>query len=141
MILDVGPQTAKQFADMFKAAKTILWNGPVGVFEVDSFGNGTKELSLAIAQSDAFSIAGGGDTWRPSTNTAWPNRSLTSLPAAVRFRVCGRQSAASGGSTATAREIILALGDLRVCKNENTINAQLPTQKKKLLNKRNLKWP
>ncbi len=62
MILDVGPQTAKQFADMLKAAKTILWNGPVGVFEVDSFGNGTKELSLAIAQSDAFSIAGGGDT-------------------------------------------------------------------------------
>ncbi|MEN9464069.1 MAG: hypothetical protein RL217_250 [Pseudomonadota bacterium] len=62
MILDVGPQTAKQFADMLKAAQTILWNGPVGVFEVDSFGNGTKELSLAIAQSDAFSIAGGGDT-------------------------------------------------------------------------------
>lgn len=62
MILDVGPETAKQFADMLKAAKTILWNGPVGVFEVDSFGNGTKELSLAIAQSSAFSIAGGGDT-------------------------------------------------------------------------------
>jgi phosphoglycerate kinase len=62
MILDVGPQTAKQFADMLKAAQTILWNGPVGVFEVDSFCNGTKELSLAIAQSDAFSIAGGGDT-------------------------------------------------------------------------------
>lgn len=62
MILDVGPETAKQFADMLKAAKTVLWNGPVGVFEVDSFGNGTKELSLAIAQSEAFSIAGGGDT-------------------------------------------------------------------------------
>jgi phosphoglycerate kinase len=62
MILDVGPETAKQFADMLKASKTILWNGPVGVFEVDQFGEGTKALSLAIAESDAFSIAGGGDT-------------------------------------------------------------------------------
>lgn len=62
MILDVGPQTAAQFADLLKAAKTILWNGPVGVFEVDAFGEGTKALSLAIAESDAFSIAGGGDT-------------------------------------------------------------------------------
>jgi phosphoglycerate kinase len=47
---------------MLKASKTILWNGPVGVFEVDQFGEGTKALSLAIAESDAFSIAGGGDT-------------------------------------------------------------------------------
>lgn len=62
MILDVGPDTAAQFAELLKAAKTILWNGPVGVFEVDAFGEGTKALSLAIAESDAFSIAGGGDT-------------------------------------------------------------------------------
>ncbi|MEK6789249.1 MAG: phosphoglycerate kinase [Pseudomonadota bacterium] len=62
MILDVGPETAAQFAELLKAAKTILWNGPVGVFEVDAFGEGTKALSLAIAESDAFSIAGGGDT-------------------------------------------------------------------------------
>lgn len=62
MILDVGPETAAQFAGLLKAAKTILWNGPVGVFEVDAFGEGTKALSLAIAESDAFSIAGGGDT-------------------------------------------------------------------------------
>ena len=62
MILDVGPKTAAQFADMLKASKTILWNGPVGVFEVDQFGAGTKALSLAIAESSAFSIAGGGDT-------------------------------------------------------------------------------
>ena len=62
MILDIGPQTAEQFADMLKAAKTILWNGPVGVFEVDAYGNGTKVMSHAIAESDAFSIAGGGDT-------------------------------------------------------------------------------
>lgn len=62
MILDVGPKTAAQFADMLKAAKTILWNGPVGVFEVDKFGAGTRVLSQAIADSTAFSIAGGGDT-------------------------------------------------------------------------------
>lgn len=62
MILDVGPETAQQFAGLLKSAKTILWNGPVGVFEVDRFGNGTKMLSEAIAASNAFSIAGGGDT-------------------------------------------------------------------------------
>jgi phosphoglycerate kinase len=62
MILDIGPKTAAQFADMLKSAQTILWNGPVGVFEVDAFGEGTKVLSHAIADSSAFSIAGGGDT-------------------------------------------------------------------------------
>ncbi|MFW1806799.1 phosphoglycerate kinase [Acinetobacter ursingii] len=62
MILDVGPETAKAFAEILKTAKTILWNGPVGVFEVDQFGEGTKTLSLAIAESEGFSIAGGGDT-------------------------------------------------------------------------------
>ncbi|MFP5441756.1 MAG: phosphoglycerate kinase [Gammaproteobacteria bacterium] len=62
MILDVGPETAKQFAELLKSSKTILWNGPVGVFEVDQYGNGTKALSEAIAASEAFSIAGGGDT-------------------------------------------------------------------------------
>ncbi|MGB3620827.1 MAG: phosphoglycerate kinase [Ketobacter sp.] len=62
MILDVGPDTAKLFADKILAAKTVLWNGPVGVFEVDQFGDGTKVLAHAIADSQAFSIAGGGDT-------------------------------------------------------------------------------
>ena len=62
MILDVGPETAKAFAEILKTSKTILWNGPVGVFEVDQFGEGTKTLSLAIAESAGFSIAGGGDT-------------------------------------------------------------------------------
>ena len=62
MILDVGPETAKAFAEIIKNSKTILWNGPVGVFEVDQFGEGTKSLSLAIAESAGFSIAGGGDT-------------------------------------------------------------------------------
>ncbi|MEE2730180.1 MAG: phosphoglycerate kinase [Pseudomonadota bacterium] len=62
MILDVGPDTAKQFADIILAAKTVLWNGPVGVFEVDQFGAGTQVLAQAVADSAAFSIAGGGDT-------------------------------------------------------------------------------
>jgi phosphoglycerate kinase len=62
MILDIGPQTAKHFAELLKSAGTILWNGPVGVFEFDQFGEGTKALALAIADSPAFSIAGGGDT-------------------------------------------------------------------------------
>ncbi|TNC82487.1 MAG: phosphoglycerate kinase [Oleiphilus sp.] len=62
MIFDVGPETSAAFADIIKNAGTIIWNGPVGVFEFDQFGEGTKALSMAIAQSDAFSIAGGGDT-------------------------------------------------------------------------------
>ena len=62
MIFDIGPDTAARFAEMMKSAGTIVWNGPVGVFEFDQFGEGTKTLGLAIAASDAFSIAGGGDT-------------------------------------------------------------------------------
>lgn len=62
MILDIGPQTASQFAELLKSSGTILWNGPVGVFEFDQFGEGTRALALAIAESPAFSIAGGGDT-------------------------------------------------------------------------------
>lgn len=62
MIFDIGPDSAKALAEQLKEAKTIIWNGPVGVFEFDQFGEGTKALSLAIAESDAFSIAGGGDT-------------------------------------------------------------------------------
>src|SRR5690606_7167172 len=62
MILDIGPQTAQQFTQLLTRAKTILWNGPVGVFEVDAFGNGTQTLAQAIAASEGFSIAGGGDT-------------------------------------------------------------------------------
>ncbi len=62
MIFDIGPDTAARFAGMMKEAGTIVWNGPVGVFEFDQFGGGTKTLGLAIAESNAFSIAGGGDT-------------------------------------------------------------------------------
>jgi phosphoglycerate kinase len=62
MIMDIGPETAKRYAQLLKSAGTIVWNGPVGVFEFDQFGNGTKSLATAIAESSAFSIAGGGDT-------------------------------------------------------------------------------
>jgi len=62
MILDIGPDTAERFARMMHDAGTIVWNGPVGVFEFDQFGEGTRTLAQAIARSPAFSIAGGGDT-------------------------------------------------------------------------------
>ena len=62
MIFDIGPDSAEALAEVLKSAGTIVWNGPVGVFEFDQFGEGTKAISLAIAESSAFSIAGGGDT-------------------------------------------------------------------------------
>ena len=62
LILDIGPETAKRLAAQLKAAGTIVWNGPVGVFEFAAFENGTKVIAHAIAESSAFSIAGGGDT-------------------------------------------------------------------------------
>ncbi|MDH5259633.1 MAG: phosphoglycerate kinase [Gammaproteobacteria bacterium] len=62
MIFDIGPESSKQLAEILKNAGTIVWNGPVGVFEFDQFGEGTKAISMAIAESKAFSIAGGGDT-------------------------------------------------------------------------------
>ncbi|HSG58475.1 MAG TPA: phosphoglycerate kinase [Woeseiaceae bacterium] len=62
LILDIGPATAERFAAILADAGTIIWNGPVGVFEFDAFGEGTRALAEAIAASDAFSVAGGGDT-------------------------------------------------------------------------------
>jgi phosphoglycerate kinase len=62
MILDIGPDTAERFAAALQGAGTIVWNGPVGVFEFDQFGEGTRTIALAVARSPAFSIAGGGDT-------------------------------------------------------------------------------
>lgn len=62
MIFDIGPQSSEQLAAILAKAKTIIWNGPVGVFEFDQFGAGTEAIAKAIAQSDGFSIAGGGDT-------------------------------------------------------------------------------
>ncbi|QIT54209.1 phosphoglycerate kinase [Aquisalimonas sp. 2447] len=62
LILDIGPETAKRYAELLKQAGTIVWNGPVGVFEFEQFGAGTRAVADAVAASDAFSIAGGGDT-------------------------------------------------------------------------------
>jgi phosphoglycerate kinase len=62
MILDIGPDTAEYFSGIIRGAGTIIWNGPVGVFEFENFGEGTRVLAEAIAESDAFSVAGGGDT-------------------------------------------------------------------------------
>jgi phosphoglycerate kinase len=62
LILDIGPETAKRLAEQLMKAGTIVWNGPVGVFEFDAFAGGTEAIARAIAKSDAFSIAGGGDT-------------------------------------------------------------------------------
>jgi len=62
MILDIGPETAAKFADMARKAGTVVWNGPLGVFEINQFGNGTEVLAEGIAACEGFSIAGGGDT-------------------------------------------------------------------------------
>jgi phosphoglycerate kinase len=62
MILDIGPRTAGRYAGLLREAGTIVWNGPVGVFEFAAFENGTRSLAEAIADSNGFSIAGGGDT-------------------------------------------------------------------------------
>jgi phosphoglycerate kinase len=62
MIFDIGPESAKVLADIISKAGTIVWNGPVGVFEFDQFGEGTRAVSMAIANASGFSLAGGGDT-------------------------------------------------------------------------------
>jgi phosphoglycerate kinase len=84
MIFDIGPETAKTYAEYLKKAGTIVWNGPVGVFEFDQFGAGTRALGLAIAESPAFSIAGGGDT----------------LAAIAKYNICDRISYISTGGGA-----------------------------------------
>jgi len=84
MILDIGPQTAQALAEMVRKAGTIVWNGPVGVFEFDQFAGGTRTLALAIADSKAYSIAGGGDT----------------LAAIAKFGIAGRISYISTGGGA-----------------------------------------
>jgi phosphoglycerate kinase len=62
LILDIGPRTASQYAGMLASAGTIIWNGPVGVFEFDQFGGGTRAIAAAIAGASGYSLAGGGDT-------------------------------------------------------------------------------
>ncbi|MEN8259530.1 MAG: phosphoglycerate kinase [Pseudomonadota bacterium] len=84
LILDIGPETAMRYAEFLGAAGTIVWNGPVGVFEIDQFGEGTRSLAMAIAESKAFSIAGGGDT----------------LAAIDKYKIGGRVSYTSTGGGA-----------------------------------------
>jgi len=84
MILDIGPETARRFAAMLAEAGTIIWNGPLGVFEFDAFGEGTRVIAEAIADSPAFSVAGGGDT----------------LAAIDKYRVADRVSYISTGGGA-----------------------------------------
>ena len=62
LVLDIGPETARRFASVVRSAGTVLWNGPLGVFEIDQFGEGTRVVAEAVAASSAFSVAGGGDT-------------------------------------------------------------------------------
>jgi len=84
MILDIGPRSAAAVAAIVQGAGTVIWNGPLGVFEFDQFGEGTRALAAAIAKSPAFSIAGGGDT----------------LAAAVKFGVADKISYISTGGGA-----------------------------------------
>ncbi len=83
MIFDIGPQTAAHFATILQQAATIVWNGPVGVFEFDQFGEGTRVVSQAIAASPAFSIAGGGDTLAAVDKYGIRSRFRTFPPAAA----------------------------------------------------------
>ena len=62
MIFDIGPKSAQELVDIIMNAGTVVWNGPVGVFEFDQFGEGTKAISMAMAETKAFTLAGGGDT-------------------------------------------------------------------------------
>ena len=81
MIFDIGPKSAAELVEIIKHAGTVVWNGPLGVFEFSQFGEGTKEIAMAIAESDAFSIAGGGDT----------------LAAVSKYKVCDDVSYISTG--------------------------------------------
>ena len=84
MIFDIGPQSAAELAEIISKAGTIVWNGPVGVFEFDQFGEGTKTVSMAIANAAGFSLAGGGDTIGPRS------RNTTSMTKCRISRLPGR---------------------------------------------------
>ena len=103
LILDIGPDTAKALAAQLEKAGTIVWNGPVGVFEFDQFGNGTKTLADAIANSPAFSIAGGGDTLAAIAEVRHPRQGQLYLDRRRRVpRIPRRQEAAGGRSPGIA---------------------------------------
>ena len=80
MILDIGPETARAYREVIDSAGTVVWNGPVGVFEHEPFAAGTRELAQAIGASPAFSIAGGGDTLAAIDDVCGPFRSSSGLP-------------------------------------------------------------
>ena len=90
LILDIGPKTAAILAAQLKAAGTVVWNGPVGVFEFDAFSHGTEAIARAIAASPAFSIAGGGDTLAAIAKYGIAGDVATSPPAAAHFWRCSR---------------------------------------------------
>jgi hypothetical protein len=81
--LDIGPETVRAFGAHLAGAKTVLWNGPMGVFELEPFAAGTLGVAQAIASSDAFSVVGGGDSWPRSLPPVWRTRSTISRPAAA----------------------------------------------------------
>ena len=85
MILDVGPETAAGIAERVATSATILWNGPLGVFEQPPFAAGTRVLAEAIAASEGFSLAGGGIPWRLSIFSMWQAASRISRRGAVPF--------------------------------------------------------
>ena len=114
MILDIGPDTARRYAALIAKAGTVVWNGPVGVFEFDAFGKGTETLARAIAASNAFSIAGGGDTLAAIDKYGVADRHVVHLHRRRRVpRVSRRQGTAGGGRAESSRgRLMLYLFDL-----------------------------
>ena len=95
-IIDYGPVTAAKVAEIIKNAKTVIWNGPCGVFEFDAFAKGTEVVARAIAESEAFSIAGGGDTLAAIDKFNLADKISHLNRWWGIFRICGRQRIACG---------------------------------------------
>jgi phosphoglycerate kinase len=114
MILDIGPQTAQRYAELIAKAGTVVWNGPVGVFEFDAFGKGTQTLAHAIADSKAFSIAGGGDTLAAIEKYGVEDRVLHLDRRRRVPRIPRRQDAARGRGAPGARVSVRASRGQRV---------------------------
>ncbi len=103
MIFDIGPKSAQELADIIGKAGTIVWNGPVGVFEFDQFGEGTKTVSMAIASADGFSLAGGGRHDRRHSEIRYLRQDFLYLHGRRGVSgVPGGQDAAGGGHAGSA---------------------------------------